>query len=189
MSLSYRAAPAVSTSGSTGQTTWAVSRQAGTVAGDWILIYVFGGTASMACTGFAAKPDANGFGGLLSRYADGTEGTSFSITGLAGNRVTALIVTLAGGASVLDPAVIATPVSGGPASSVSVPSITLANNGDWLLWFCANQNGFSGAGYGITPPSGFTSQGTNGAQVSNATVMPSGLNKSSGNLLIWGCLP
>jgi len=171
VSLSYRAAPAVSTSGSTGQTTWAVSRQAGTVAGDWILIYVFGGTASMACTGFAAKPDANGFGGLLSRYADGTEGASFSITGLAGNRVTALIVTLAGGASVLDPAVIATPVSGGPASSVSVPSITLANNGDWLLWFCANQNGFSGAGYGITPPSGFTSQGTNGAQVSNATVM------------------
>ena len=58
----------------------------------------------MACTGFTAKPDANGFGGLLYRRADGTEGASFSVTGLAGNRVSTLIATVAGGQPALDPA-------------------------------------------------------------------------------------
>jgi hypothetical protein len=171
VSLSYRAAPAFTNTGSTGVTSTSVTKQAGTTAGDWIFIYVFAGTASMACTGFTSKPDANGFGGLLYRLADGSEGSSFSVTGLAGNRASTMIVTVAGAAATLDPATVATPTSGGAGTSIAVASITLANSTDWCLWFCANQNGYSGAGMAITPPSGFTSQGTNGALASNATIM------------------
>ena len=171
MALSYRAAPAFTNSGSVSVTSFAVTKQAGTAAGDWIFIYVFAGTATMACTGFTAKPDSSGFGGLLYRLADGTEGASFTVTGLAGNRCSAMIVTVAGATATLDPATVATPASGGPATSITVPGVTLANAGDWLLWFCANQNGYCGAGFAITPPSGFTSQGTNGALASNATIM------------------
>ena len=171
MGLSYRAAPAFTNTGSAGVTSTTVTKQAGTSSGDWIFIYVFAGTATMACTGFTAKPDSSGFGGLLYRLADGTEGASFSVTGLAGNRASTMIVTVAGAAGTLDPPTVATPTSGGPATSVTVPGVTLANTGDWLLWFCADQNGYSGAGYSITPPAGFTSQGTNGALASNATIM------------------
>jgi hypothetical protein len=152
-------------------TTTSVSKQAGTIAGDWIFIYVFGGTTSFACVGFTAKPDANGFGGVLYRKADGSEGTSFSITGLAGNRISTMIVTVAGSAATLDPVTVATPSSGGPGTSVILPSITLNNANDWVLMFAANQNGFSGAGFAVTPPSGFVSQGTDGAHASNATIM------------------
>jgi hypothetical protein len=171
VSLSYRAAPAFTNTGSTGVTSTSVTKQAGTAAGDWIFIYVFAGTASMACTGFTSKPDGNGFGGLLYRLADGSEGSSFSITGLAGNRASTMIVTVAGGAATLDPATVGTPTSGGAGTSIAVASITLANSTDWLLWFAANQNGYSGAGMAITPPSGFSSQGTNGALASNSTIM------------------
>jgi hypothetical protein len=180
VSLSYRAAPAFTNTGSTGVTSTSVTKQAGTSSGDWIFIYVFAGTSSMACTGFTAKPDPNGFGGLLYRLADGSEGSSFTVTGLAGNRASTMIVTVAGATSALDPSAVGTLTSGGAGTSIAVASITLANSTDWLLWFCANQNGYSGAGMAITPPSGFTSQGTSGALASNATIMLAD-NESAGS--------
>lgn len=172
MPLSYRATPAV-TASSSGVTSWSVTKQAGTAAGDWIFIYLFGCdySTTVACSGFTAKEDPNSFGVLLYRLADGTEGSSFTITGLGGSVVTSVIATVAGAAATLDPATVSTPVSGGPSTSIPVSGVTLANSGDWLLWFGGNQNSFTGPGQAITPPSGFTSRATNGAASANATVM------------------
>lgn len=169
--LSYRATPAV-TSSSSAVTSWSVTKQAGTAAGDWIFIYLFGANGSgVACSGFSVQTDPNGFGCLLYRLADGTEGSSFSITGIGTEKVTTLIATVAGAAATLDPASVAIPSSGGPSTSISIGGITLNNSNDWLLWFGANENGYGGASYAITPPSGFTSRAANGAQTANASVM------------------
>jgi hypothetical protein len=167
--LSYVAAPATSQS-SGGVSSFSVSKQAGTAAGDQILIYVFGVNAtSPACTGFAVSPvDNENIGTLLQRVADGTEGSSFLITGLGGAAVTATIATVAGATSAL--------TAGSPANaagsyaSFGNPSITLTGVG-WALWFAGVETGFGGAGYAITPPSGYTSRSTNGAQSGNATMM------------------
>ena len=169
ISLSYRATPAVSQS-SGGVTTFSVTKQSGTTAGDWILIYLFGVDAgTTACTGFTvATVDNENIGTLLYRLADGTEGSSFSITGLGGAAITATIATVAGATSSI---VVGTPGNaGGSAASFGAVSITQPGAG-WVLWFAGVETGFSGAGYAITPPSGYTSRATNGPQAGNATMM------------------
>jgi hypothetical protein len=41
----------------------------------------------------------------------------------------------------------------------------------WVLWFAANENGYDDVSYAITPPVGYTSQITNGAQTLFPTAM------------------
>ena len=56
--VAFRAAPAVTTSGTTLPASYAVTKQAGTQAGDWILMYVFGGGGTAACAGFSSTAGA-----------------------------------------------------------------------------------------------------------------------------------
>jgi len=170
MGLSYRATPATSQS-SGGVSSFSVSKQAGTAAGDWIFIHLFGaGSGSVACTGFTVTQDPNDYGAFLYRLADGTEGASWSITGLGGNSVAVVIATVAGGAGALDATVVA-PTSSSNSTSLAVASITVGTAGDWVLWFAGNDDGYSNVSYAITPPSGYTSRATNGAQTSNPAMM------------------
>ena len=163
MAITYRATPAITSSGSSQVTQLAVPKQAGTVAGDLIVMYAWGNpTGTLACTGFTAIKDASSFGGVLYRTADGSEGTTFTVTGFATKAALVIIVTLAGG-SAFDPAVFPTPTAGGAATSLSIGGITLAGATDLVLWFCVDQaTGFTGNGQTITPPAGFTSRVTNG---------------------------
>jgi hypothetical protein len=174
--LSYRAAPAAAQSAGA-VTSIAIARQAGTVAGDLILIFLQGdgglmNPASLACPGFTADPEPAGFGGLLYRKADGTEASSFTVSWSgATTPVSAVIVTVTGPAA-LDPAAPAVPFSGAAATTtIPVPGITLGNGGDLVLWFAANSIGNPGPGYDITPPAGFTSQAASGAQAGNPAIM------------------
>jgi hypothetical protein len=167
-SLSYRAAPATAQS-SGGVTSFGVSKQAGTVAGDFIGIHLFGaGAATVACTGFTVVQDPNDYGAFLYKTADGTEGSTFNITGLGGNSVSTVIATVA--QANLD-SVVGTPTSSSNSTSIAVGSINVGTNGDWVLAFVGNENGYSNVSYAITPPAGYTSQATNGAQTANPTVM------------------
>lgn len=168
--LSYRAAPAVSQSGG-GVSSFSVSKQSGTAAGDWIFIHLFGAnSSSVASAGFTVVQDPNGYAAFLRRLADGTEGSSFSVTGLGGQSVSALIATVAGAASSLD-ATVVTPTSASNSTSLGVAGITVGTAGDWVLCFAGNEDGYSNVSYAITPPSGFTSKVTNGAQTANPTMM------------------
>jgi hypothetical protein len=165
--ISYRAAPATQQS-SGGVSSFEVTKQAGTVAGDWILIYLFGlAGGTPACSGFTATADSAGYGCVLSRLADGTEGSEFDITGLGGYPVSAVIATVAGASS---SAVIGTPTSATLAEALGNFSVTLPAAG-WVLWFGSDEASYGGAGYAITPPAGFTSQVTNGGQAGNPVVI------------------
>lgn len=171
-SLFYRAPPAVTSSDATTETAWSVAKQAGTSPGDWIFIYAYGGGSAVHITGFTTIADAGNFSCLMYRRADGTEGSSFALTGLyTGRPITTVIATVAGAASALDPVTLTTPVNASGATSIPVGSITLAGATDWVLWFAGDQNGWAGAGYAITPPAGFTSRATNGASAAGSTVM------------------
>jgi hypothetical protein len=170
--LSYRATPAITNSGTTSPSEFAVTKQAGTVATDWIFIYVYGGGAATFCSGFTTIADASNFSALLYRYADGTEPATFSVTGLYGTRpISVLITTIAGATSSFDPPVLPAPVSGTTGTAIPVNSITLNNPGDWVLWFAGDEANFGGAGAAISPPPGFTTRATNGSVAANATVL------------------
>ena len=107
--IAWRTVPAVTTTTTT-PTTWPVTKQVGTVATDWVLIWVYGGGAAVACTGFTTVADASNFSCLLYRYCDGTEGATFTLTGLYGTRpLSVIIATISGAAAALDPAVVAAP--------------------------------------------------------------------------------
>jgi len=171
VALSWRATPAITSSGVTHVTSLSVPKQAGTAAGDWILMFAYGGVPSLACSGFSMVKDSGSFGGLLYRLADGTEGSSFNVTGFNNFSATVVIATISGAATSLDPATPATPNNGGQTTSLAINGITLSSAGDWLLWFCADEStGFTGNGQAITVPSGFSGQATNGSQSGSATI-------------------
>src|ERR1035441_5469904 len=84
---SYRATPAVQDF--TSATTFAVNKAAGTVAGDLILLWCGGnasGNGAFTCPGFANQTGSpfTSRGQLLTRTADGTEGSTFTVTSTAG---------------------------------------------------------------------------------------------------------
>jgi hypothetical protein len=164
----YRTAPAVSQSNGP-VTSFTVSKQSGTQPGDWILMYLFGTHgSSVACSGFTVLNSNGLIGALLYRQATGTEGASFNITGINSAAATVIIATTAGGT--ID--VIGSPFDAtGPTASLPAQSVTMNNNGDWVLWFGGSENGFNAASFNITPPPGFTANVTNGAQTSNAAMM------------------
>ena len=172
MALSYRATPAVSQS-SGAVSSLAITKQAGTAAGDVILIYAFG--AAVATTpsipGFTASAlDSNDIGLLFSRTADGTEGATFTISGGGGSQqITAGIATVAGSTGTIT-SVTPSTTTASASASFPVTGITMPSAG-WVVGFFGNENGFGSNGYAVTAPSGYTSRATNGAQAANATMM------------------
>jgi hypothetical protein len=171
MALAYRATPAV-TQSSGAVTSFAVTKQSGTAAGDWIFMYVSCvNSGTLACTGFTVTAaDSDQIGCLIYRHADGTEGSSFTITGIpSGTAATVAIATVSGASST---AVIGTcSTAGASNTSFTASSITMPTGGGWVLWFGTEQLGFTGNSYSITAPSGFTSRATNGTQTNNACMM------------------
>jgi len=162
VTISYRATPAYGTSGSN---SFSVSKQSGTASGDWIFIYISsesGPPQTATCTGFSEVNVASGSGAdgvLLYRHADGSEGSTFSVTYSNDGGELAWVIATVSGAVGLDPATVATPNSPAEGTSIPVNGITLAYSGDFVLWFAGSN--YSGA-QTITPPSGFVTGGTPG---------------------------
>jgi hypothetical protein len=171
MALAYRATPAV-TQSSGAVTSFAVTKQAGTAAGDWIFMYVSCvNSGTLACTGFTVTAaDSDQIGCLIYKLATGSEGATFTITGIpSGTAATVAIATVSGASST---AVIGTcGTAGASNTSFTASSITMPAGGGWVLWCGTEQLGFTGNSYSITAPSGFTSRATNGTQTNNACMM------------------
>jgi hypothetical protein len=171
MTLAYRATPAV-TQSSGAVTSFAVTKQAGTAAGDWIFMYLMGtNSGTIACTGFTVtSPDSDNIGCLIYKQATGAEGSSFTITGIpSSTAVTVGIATVSGASSTAVIGVCST--AGASNTSFTAASITMPAGGGWVIWFGGEQLGFTGNSFSITPPSGFTSRATNGTQTNNACLM------------------
>lgn len=157
--LTYRATPAYGSAASP----MSITKQSGTVASDWIFIYVSTDASppnAASCTGFTASSVLSGIGAdgtLLYRRADGTEGSTFSVTVPSGNP-SYVIATIAGAGSV-DPSVVAVPTSTSFGSSLPAGAITLTGTGDWVLWFAGSNNSPSSPPV-ITGPPGFTAGGS-----------------------------
>jgi hypothetical protein len=157
-SWAYRATPA--TFSSTGTvTSYAVTKQANTAAGDWIIMYVYSGGTTVTCTGFQIKQDTNKYGALIYRYADGSEGGTFTINfSGSGYAISGVIVTVSGATGMFDTL---TPSAAGAAATqtMTANAIGPVNPNNLLLWFGADYDGTSG--YVITQPSGFGNTHTN----------------------------
>ena len=105
VSLSYRAAPPSPTPAPPASPRTSVTKQAGTGVGDWIFIYVFAGTASMACTGFTVQTRlATGSAGCWPGRRTAPKGPRSASPGWRATGPATMIVTVAGGAATLDPA-------------------------------------------------------------------------------------
>jgi hypothetical protein len=171
VALAYRVTPAVSqSSGNVNSIT--VTKQAGTAVGDMIFVYAFGvNTATpTAPTGFTSGTvDPNTEACLFYRVADGTEASTFTVTTGGDAPMEAIIATISGSNGVVTNYA-GTPGTGNGTMTVVVPSITMPSSG-WALVFVGNEDGYGSPGYAITPPSGYTSQITNGAQSTQGTVM------------------
>jgi hypothetical protein len=162
----FRAPPDV-TWGSTSvqATSYTVAKQTGTAPGDLVLMYAWGPTTASSVTGaaFTIRQGANGYGVLMARVIDGSEPANFVITGIpAGRHPCVCICTIRGlaGGGQMTPAVGSlTPADAGLVGTFTASSISPASPVA-LLFFHANQNGWSGANSSpVTswPPSGWTS--------------------------------
>ena len=153
----YRAAPAVQDFASA--STYAVNKATGTVAGDLILLWVAGATASFTCPGFAAYSTAWD-GQLLARTADGTEGSTFTVTSVNGAGVAEIVnATIAGPCSI---DVVGASNAATPSVNPTATGLTVAGSNELLLWFGFSMNNSSNLGTAVatTIPSGFTSRVT-----------------------------
>src|ERR1017187_3702191 len=158
----YRATPAVQDFASA--TTYAVNKATGTVAGDLILLYCTGNGVAPTCPGFA-----NYSGGaydftasLLVRTADGTEGSTFTLTNGTSAAAEILQATVAGPCSI---DVVGAATAGAASANPTATGLTVAGANELLLWFgSAETTGSVGAVVATTVPSGFTSRvtGTSG---------------------------
>ena len=154
---SYRATPAVQDFASA--TTYAVNKATGTVAGDLILLWVAGATASFTCPGFAAYSTAWD-GQLLARTADGTEGSTFTVTSVNGAGVAEIVQATIAGPCSID--VVGASNAATPSVNPTATGLTVAGSNELLLWFGFSMNNSSNLGTAVatTIPSGFTSRVT-----------------------------
>lgn len=164
---SYRTTPYAYANNDYGSS-FSVSKQSGTVSGDWILIWVptyiySAGTAS--CSGFTAKTYSStaNAGTLLYRQADGSEGSSFSVSLSNTSHYSYIIATIAGDV-ISDPSTVPSP-NGGESSTITANSITLSHSGTRVLWFAGAS---AHSTDDLTVPSGFTLD----AKVSGSTLYP-----------------
>lgn len=168
MSLSAR----TPTSGSQASgTSYTVPVPSGTGTGDTLLLFAVAIAGSIGpLTGFtddgesvAGSFHSRGF----SRVADGTEGSSFTITS-AGVPGAAICLCYPGGYGG-DPASPAPAfISSANSTSIAVPGVTLAGTGDWLAIFLAAMRSSNTTPGTITPPAGFTAQINTGAVVAGS---------------------
>src|ERR1035441_10048908 len=153
---SYRATPAVQNF--TSATTFAVNKAAGTVAGDLILLSCAGANGgSYSCPGFAATPllwESQ----LLYRTADGTEGSTFTVTCTATSTPAIIQATIAGPCSI---DVVGVANDGLPSINPAATGLTVAASNELLIWFGLAINVSSvGVPVAAVVPSGFTSRVT-----------------------------
>ncbi len=144
---SYRATPTVTKSASNSSTTVVVTKAAGVASGDLILLPVcFSINATgdvVSCPGFTAGTQAHdtnvvmGYQ-LLYRVADGTEGSTFTVTksdggaGIAVGQIVLVNSTLDTSSQTTDGAA--------SSSSAALPSVTVAGSGELLLWVAGGLN-------------------------------------------------
>ena len=162
---SYRAAPAVQDFTSSA-TTYSVTKAAGVVAGDLILLWCTGAgypSTSYTCPGFAAYA-ATFNAQILSRTADGTEGSTFTVTNVAGSHPAEITQVVIAGPCSID--VVGASNKGLTAANPTATGLTVAGPNELLLWFGAAETDSGGTGVAVatTIPSGFTQRlaGTTG---------------------------
>ena len=147
---------------------------AGTAIGDLLVIWAFAGTSTAltwSATGWTAVTAVSGANGacqILYRVADGTEGSSVTVTCSVAEQWAGVIAGYynTNPASLFDPA----PSSGqvnASSTTVAAASVTTVTGGDKLLWFGAIDAGSGGTPAVLTVPSGFTAEV---AQVSTSAV-------------------
>src|ERR1019366_2057286 len=155
---SYRATPAVQDFASA--TTYAVNKATGTVAGDLILLWCANNGSTFTCTGFVAHPGTYDYEGtLFVRTANGTEGSTFTVT-QSGSASPAEIIqaTIAGPCSI---DVVGASGDGAPSANPTATGLTVAGQSELLLWFGSSTDASSvGTLVATSIPSGFTSRVT-----------------------------
>lgn len=171
MAITLRGATTASTGSSTSTASYTIAKPSGVVNGDALLIYVVirGTNAASTPAGFSAVT-ATTFSStecqLFYRVADGTEGSTFTLSWTGANPSAAVCLAYAGvSGSIFDPA--APSASGAAGTTNGIPtasSITTTVNGDTLVWFAVTKTSASGGTPGtISPPAGFS---TEAAQIS-----------------------
>ncbi len=159
----YRAAPAVTNF--TAATTYVVNKATGTVAGDIIILSCAGpGVGTYTCPGFAAGSSPS-LGNLLYRTADGTEGSTFTITSPLSYPAAITQATMAGPCSID----VVGGANSGTSTNPSATGLTVAGSNELLLWFgqAFNSGNSNGTPVATTTPSGFTSRVTGTSGTSN----------------------
>src|ERR1035441_7738409 len=157
---SYRATPAVQNF-SASATSYAVTAASGIVAGDLILLWVAAGAASdnLSCPGFASYSSIVGTlsSQLLVRRADGTEGSTFTVTGSSSTGASIAQAVIAGPCSI-DVVGAGNGLGSSGNTAPSATGLTVAGSNELLLWFGSAYTTGTNYGSPITPPSGFTSR-------------------------------
>src|ERR1017187_8225169 len=157
---SYRATPAVQDFASA--STYAVNKATGTVAGDLILLWCAGstGATTFTCPGFASQASAVPYyGQLLTRTADGTESSTFTVTSTGGATPAEITQATIAGPCSID--VVGALNWTGTTANPTATGLTVAGSNELLLWFGSSIiSGGNGTPVATTIPSGFTSRVT-----------------------------
>src|ERR1039457_2981620 len=170
---SYRAAPAVQDFASA--TTYAVNKASGTVAGDLILLWCAGstGATTFTCPGFASQASAVPYyGQLLTRTADGTESSTFTVTSTGGATPAEIAQATIAGPCSID--VVGALNWTGTTANPTATGLTVAGSNELLMWFGGSANpGAVGQVVATAIPSGFVSRiaGTAGTTSRPATLL------------------
>jgi hypothetical protein len=174
----YRATPSASTDSGT---THVITKAAGTVSGDLILLWCsnYNTGITVSCPGFTAYTDSTTVSGsspvegqLLSRAADGTEGSTFTLTSTSSGSVWTFIQAVIA-AAVIDAVGAA---NGGHNATPAATGLTVGGGNELLLLFASAISDSSFGGTLVTPPSGFTSRvsGGSGSIVTEAVLADNG---------------
>jgi hypothetical protein len=146
-----------------GATTCVVPKDASVQVGDLIVIWVTCGTAALTwtCPGFTAftaSTGTNGSAQFLYRFADGTEGTTFTVT-CATSHIFGLISLAMIGVNPTNPFDPVSYSNSGVvnASATAMPSNTLTTTAysDGFLWFGAIEAGAGASPTTVAVPTGF----------------------------------
>jgi hypothetical protein len=175
MTVALRGSVTTATSTGSGLT---INKPTGVIAGDVVVIWCLNGGGTAACTGFTTKHNANiNFEDLLWRTADGSEGSSFSITGV-GSGTTAVCAAFsgaAGGASFWDPNTPAAATAvGGNGSTPSFAGLennaakATVSDGDMLIWLL---EAYGSGSPTITYPSGFVGTSQTSATITDTAAL------------------
>lgn len=166
MTIALRATPSIThLTGSETASSLSLPKPSGVQSGDVLLIFAgwtWGPGTIQTPSGFTGSTAWSGTTGqalngaaIFYRIADGTEGSSFTVSwGSSLVRPAATIVALSGAA--MDETDLYDPNGQWEATTtLSIDSITVNNNNCWLFWFCTAHDP-SGGAWDISPPAGYT---------------------------------